>query len=121
MRYEPDVRAVIFDQPRSTPYYLSVAEEVVCLQAAIGAYLLEMSSDERADAEPDPAMDGLVKITKDEGLSGYVMFEILGQYRPERARLAPPDVHKAMLEYIDKHVLGYSSDESPKGVYTASR
>jgi len=120
MRYEPEVRAAIFDQPKSVPYYLSVAEEVVCLEAAFGAYLMEMSSEEQADSQPDPAMDRLVKLAKDEGLSGYVMFEILGQYRPERARMAPPDVHRAMVEYIGKHVISGSAEDAPKGVYTAS-
>src|SRR5262249_17354626 len=121
MRYEPDVRAVIFDQPRSTPYYLSIAEEVVCLEAALGAYLFEMSSDEMPEHVPDASMDALAKLAKDEGLSGYVMFEILGQHRPERARLAPPDVHRQMVEYIEKHVLGTGGEDAPKGVYTAWR
>jgi tetratricopeptide (TPR) repeat protein len=118
MRYEPDVRAAIFEQPRGTPYYLTAVEEIVCLQAAMGAYLFQMNDDETPGAKADPAMDGLMRLANEEGLSGYVMFEILGRHRPERARMAPPDVHRAIVEYILRHVLGGGGD-APSGVYTA--
>ena len=41
MRWEPEVRSAIFEQPPETPYYLSVIEEVVCLESAIGAYIFD--------------------------------------------------------------------------------
>lgn len=115
MRYEPDVRAKIFDQPAETPYYLSVVEEVICIEAALGAYLVERSEDE--EGAPDPTLDDLLELAQQEGLSGYVMFEILGKHRPERARVAPPEVHRAVVRYIEKHVLGQT--DLPDGVYNA--
>src|SRR6185436_10178317 len=118
MRYEPEVRSAIFGQPLETPYHLTAVEEIVCLEAAMGAYVVQMSDRETPGAQPDPALDGLMRLAGEEGLSGYVMFEILGRHRPERARMAPPDVHKAMVEYVQRHVLG-SSAEAPAGVYTA--
>lgn len=118
MRYEPEVRSVIFEEPEETPYYLSVVEEVVCLEAAIGAYLFEQQRSK--DVEPDRSIEALLEIAHDEGLLGYAMFEILGQHRPERARTAPPDVHRVVVQYVEKHVLG-EGESLPEGVYTASR
>jgi tetratricopeptide (TPR) repeat protein len=116
MRYEPDVRAQIFDQPAETPYYLSVVEEVICIEAALGAYLVEQSKNE--DGEADPKLDELLATARQEGLTGYVMFEILGKRRPERARTAPPEVHRAVVRYIERHVLGQK--DVPDGVYNAA-
>ena len=48
----------------------------------------------------------IVAIAKEEGLTGYVMFEVLGRHRPERARVAPPSVHDATVAYVLRHVLG---------------
>ena len=118
MRYEPEVRSVIFEEPEDTPYYLSVVEEVVCLEAAIGAYLFEQQRNREAD--PDRSIEELLEIAHEEGLMGYAMFEILGQHRPERARTAPADVHRAVVQYVEKHVLG-EGQPLPEGVYTASR
>lgn len=115
MRYEPEVRAQIFEQPAETPYYLSVVEEVICLEAALGAYMVDRKDDER----PDPGLDELVSLAHEEGLSGYVMFEILGQHRPERARIAPPDVHRAMVRYVERDLFGQKP--APVGVYTVHR
>lgn len=115
MRYEPEVRAQIFEQPPETPYYLSVVEEVICVEAALGAYLIDRRDDEAADAN----LDELLVLAHEEGLSGYVMFEILGQHRPERARLAPPDVHRAMVRYVERELFGQRS--APAGVYTVRR
>lgn len=116
MRYEPDVRAQLFQQPRETPYYLNVAEEVVCLEAALGAY-----SAARGHEKPAiPDLDQLQKIAAEDGLSGYVMFEILGQHRPERARTAPADVHRDVARYVERHVLARRA--APRaGIYTAAR
>jgi tetratricopeptide (TPR) repeat protein len=118
MRYEPEVRSVIFEEPEETPYYLSVVEEVVCLEAAIGAYLFEQQRSR--DAKPERSIEALLEIAHGEGLLGYAMFEILGQHRPERARTAPPDVHRAVVQYVEKHVLG-EGEPLPDGVYTAAR
>lgn len=121
MRWEPGVRAALLKQPPETPYYLSVTEEVVCLESAIGAYLFRRATEQDQENAPgDAAMDELLDLAQTEGLSGYAMFEILGQHRPERARAAPPDVHQAMVQYIAKHVLG-SNEDAPGGTYTALR
>jgi tetratricopeptide (TPR) repeat protein len=114
MRFEPALRSQIFQQPRETPYYLSVAEEVVCLEAALGAYL--STKGERSD----PTLERLLQIAQEDGLSGYVMFEILGQHRPERARTAPADVHRDVVGYLERWVLT-RHEPVPEGVYTAER
>jgi tetratricopeptide (TPR) repeat protein len=117
MRYEPEVRAQIFEQPSETPYYLSVVEEVICLEAALGAYMVDRKDDD--DDAPDTNLEELLSLAHEEGLSGYVMFEILGQHRPERARVAPPDVHRAMVRYVERDLFGQKP--APTGVYTVQR
>lgn len=134
LRYEPEVRAAIFRQPVGTPYYLSVVEEVVCLEAAIGAYLVEQADAQRGEdpttprepaqpppAEADPRVESLARLAHVEGLSGYAMFEILGMHRPERARGAPPALHKAVVRYVEQYILGPGGASAPEGVYTAAR
>jgi tetratricopeptide (TPR) repeat protein len=116
MRYEPEVRSALYEQPPETPYHLSVLEEVLCVEAALGAYLFDRGKDPTSEA--DPALEALLELAHDEGLLGYVMFEILGQHRPERARLAPVQVHQAMVSYISKHVLGDGA--APEGLFNAS-
>lgn len=129
LRYEPEVRAAIFKQPVGTPYYLSVVEEVVCFEAAIGAYLVEQAeaaeaADPTTPREPgerpkgDPAIEALARVAHHDGLSGYVMFEILGMHRPERARGAPEELHRAVVRYVEQHVLGHGA-AVPDGVYQA--
>jgi tetratricopeptide (TPR) repeat protein len=118
MRFEPEVRSAMYEQPLDTPYYLSVVEEVVCLEASIGAYLFDRTKNPSAVA--DPEIDRLIDVAGEDGLAGYAMFEILGQRRPERARLAPDATHKAVVAYVLKHVLG-DAEPPPTGVYTASR
>jgi tetratricopeptide (TPR) repeat protein len=120
MRYEPTVRAQIFQQPRETPYYLSVAEEVVCLEAAIGAYVSNKDKGEKGE-RTEPELDQLLRMALADGLSGYVMFEILGQHRPERARCAPPDVHRDIVTYLEHWVLMLNPKAPTEGVYTAKR
>lgn len=126
MRYEPKLRSVIFDEPEETPYYLSAVEEVVCLEAALGAYLLELSRDRKR--VPDASMEALLTIGRDEGLLGYVMFEVLGPHRPDRVHRAPPDVHRAVVRYVTNHVLGEGRAidknekiDLPEGVFSAQR
>jgi tetratricopeptide (TPR) repeat protein len=118
MRHEPELRAQIFQQPRETPYYLSVAEEVVCLEAGVGAYLATGKGGKPERIDPD--LEQLLRIAREDGLSGYVMFEILGRHRPERARTAPPDVHRDTVGYVERWVLA-RHEPAPEGVYNASR
>lgn len=117
MRHEPDVREQLFRQPKDVPYYLSVGEEVVCLEAAIGAYHAAKGSGQPAS----PEMEALTRLASEDGLSGYAMFEILGQRRPERARTAPADVHRDVAAYVDKHVLSRKTVVAPDAPYTAAR
>jgi hypothetical protein len=50
------------------------------------------------------------------------MFEILGRHRHERARLAPEPVHRAMVRYVERVVLGGTLVADPKrGMYSAQR
>ncbi len=119
MRYEPELRSLIFDEPGETPYYLSAVEEVVCLEAALGAYLLELRQDD--DKKPDPRVEALLQMAQEDGLLGYVMFEVLGPHRPDRVHQAPPDVHRATVRYVSKYVLGTGSkgEELPEGIFSA--
>lgn len=105
MRYEPDFRAAVFGEDRQTPYYLRVAEEVLCHEAALGAYL-DARHEDPNEQPVDPRAEALLDLAAREGLSGFVMYEILGKYRPERARTAPPAVHDAMLRYVEAVILG---------------
>lgn len=117
MRFEPELRAKIFEERLGTPYYLHVVEEVVCLEAALGAYMAERIQDE---GTADPAIERLLRIARDEGLAGYAMFEILGQHRPERARVAPPEVHRAVAAYVERHVFG-AAEGMMNSPFTAMR
>ncbi|MRG96810.1 tetratricopeptide repeat protein [Polyangium spumosum] len=119
MRYEPKVRARIFEQPEDVPYHLTMMEELICMESAIGVYVAARMSGKGA---ADPTMDALVDIARDEGLGGYVMTEILGRHRPERARVAPREVHRAMVRYVERTMLGAPLVADPdQGVYTAAR
>jgi hypothetical protein len=85
---------------------------MLCIESAIGAYVAERvaAKDEgRVPPEDNQAL-GMLGIARTEGLLGYVMFEILGQHRPERARTAPPGVHRATFAYVSKHILGDEPD-----------
>ena len=120
MRYEPEVRARIFEQPEDVPYHLTMMEELICMESAMGAYVAARMADKGAAA--DPAMDALLDLAHEEGLGGYVMTEILGRYRPERARAAPREVHRAMARYVERTMLGAPLVADPaQGVYTAAR
>jgi hypothetical protein len=65
-------------------------------------------------------METLGALAQEEGLVGYAMFEILGRHRPERARTAPPEIHRAMVSYIERHVLA-ADGGPPEGTFVASR
>lgn len=101
MRFEPEVRAHFFHQPAETPYFLNVVEEVVCVEAALGAYLSAKASGGAVDEN----LEKLLSLARSEGLTGYAMFEVLGSHRPERARAAPPEVHRAIAGYVEHGVL----------------
>jgi len=115
MRYEPELRRALFEQPTSEPYFLSVAEEMFCVESAIGAYLAERAiAREEGKPEPDDEQTAaLMNLAHTEGLLGFVMFEILGRYRPEHARAAPSFVHRATMGYVQRHVLGYDPGPDP--------
>src|SRR5262249_10101917 len=112
---EPSLRAQIWKQPAETPYTLSVAEEVVCIEAALGAYLHARTAE-----KTDGDLERLLRVAREEGLSGYVMFEILGQRRPERARTAPSNGPRDTGSYLEGWVLPRREPIS-EGVYTAGR
>ncbi len=110
-RYEPELRASLFEMPRDEPYYLTAVEEILCIESAIGAFLIERgsASEEGRKPQEDPQTQALLKLAHTDGLLGYVMFEVLGKRRPERARTAPSSVHQAMVGYIEKYILDYDS------------
>ncbi len=121
MRFEPELRGMLFDQPEDAPYFLSAAEEMLCLESAIGAFVADrVAAREEGRAPPeDPQAMGLLGIAHTEGLLGYVMYEILGRHRPEHARTAPLPVHRATVAYIRKYVLGDDPEKS-NGNFVAS-
>jgi tetratricopeptide (TPR) repeat protein len=120
LRYERDVRRALFEPPRDGPYVLTMAEEVVCLQAAAGTYVAERVNEPSGPS--DPNMETLVDLGREDGFGGYAMVEIIGQHRPERARAAPEDVHRAMVRYVERVVLGGALVADPQdGIYTAQR
>jgi tetratricopeptide (TPR) repeat protein len=122
MRYEPELRELLFDAAPSDPYFLSAAEEILCIESAIGAYVAERvaSKDEGKTPPEDEQTQGMLGIARNDGLLGYVMFEILGKHRPEHARTAPAPVHRATFEYVSKHVLGDEPDPE-RELYFAGR
>lgn len=119
-RYEPELRASLFEIPREEPYFLSAAEEMLCFESAIGAFIVERASaaDEKRRPTDDPQTEAILRLAHTDGLLGFVMFEVLGQRRPERARTAPAAVHQATALYVEKHVLGYDP-ESDDGRFVA--
>jgi tetratricopeptide (TPR) repeat protein len=122
MRYERELRRTLFERPENAPYVLSAAEEMLCIESAIGAYIAErVSSRQRGEPSPsDEQTHALLELAHTEGLLGYVMFEILGRHRPEHARTAPMAVHLATMAYVLEHVLGAELDRE-RDRYTASR
>jgi hypothetical protein len=109
MRYELELRAALFDEPESTPYFLSAAEEMFCTESAIGAYVAEQAVAREHGATPpeDDQTGALMGLAHTEGLLGFIMFEVLGRHRPDVARTAPRFVHRAMVAYAKRHVLGF--------------
>jgi tetratricopeptide (TPR) repeat protein len=116
MRYELELRAALFDEPEGAPYFLSAAEEMFCTESAIGAYVAEQAVAREHGATPpeDEQTSALMGLAHTEGLLGFIMFEVLGRHRPDVARTAPKFVHRAMVAYVKRHLLGFepSLDES---------
>lgn len=114
MRYELELRAHLFELPEDEPYFLSATEEMLCVESAIGAMMIDRKTavDQGEPPPSDPQAESLMMIAHMDGLLGYVMFEILGQWRPERARMAPASVHHATFLYVAKHVLGWDPERA---------
>ncbi|MCU0690636.1 MAG: tetratricopeptide repeat protein [Polyangiaceae bacterium] len=105
LRYEPHLRATILKTPPAAPYHLSATEEVVCLEAGVGAHLAALQEAEIARTA-DPVAERLAHLASTRGLSAYAMFEIIGRYRPEWLRVAPEPVHDAVVDHVLTLVLG---------------
>lgn len=122
MRYEPELRSALFDLREDDPYFLSASEEMFCIDSAIGAFVAEraVAREQGAEAPEDEQTAALMGLAHTEGLLGFVMYEILGRHRPEHARLAPGPVHKAMMEYVQRHILDYDPGPSFEN-FVASR
>jgi tetratricopeptide (TPR) repeat protein len=124
-RYEPGLRAAVLHEAPSVGYHLSATEEVACLEAGLGAHL-EPSMSPGQPPDLDPVAELLVRLARDQGLTGYALFEIIGRYRPEWLRVAPAAVHEAVTAYVLKQVLGKPSEQTPvspsgAGMITATR
>ncbi len=122
MRYELELRAALFDEPEGAPYFLSAAEELFCVESAIGAYLADraMAAEARTQPPEDDQTATITAIAHTEGLLGFIMFEIFGRHRPDIARTAPGFVHRAMVHYAKRHILGFEPNEEDE-LRTASR
>ena len=99
IRFEPELRARLLQIPSTTPYRLSAGEELLCLEAMLGTYL-------STRAERVPNLEALLGIAHRGALGGYVMFEIIGQHRPEWLRLAPDQQLDAVVTYVRRTVMG---------------
>ena len=104
-RYEPHFRGTILQEPTSEPYHLSATEEVVCIEAGLGAHLAAQESKDKPSM-PDPVAEMLVRLAAEKGLSSFAMFEVVGKHRPEWLRVAPQPVHDGVVDYIMNFVLG---------------
>ena len=118
MRHEPPFRQAVLNEQPEVPYHLSATEEIVCLQAGIGAHL-RARSDPSAPPEPDPTAELLWRLAQEKGLTSYAMFEILGRNRPEWLRVAPRALHEIITSYVLERVLANPSPSSPAQPGTA--
>jgi tetratricopeptide (TPR) repeat protein len=117
LRFEPEMRAELFSMPRDMPYFLSAEEEMICVEAGIGATLVdrERAIDGGENGKLDEQSEELLRMAHTEGLLGYVMFEIIGQARPDLARMAPASVHRAIDQYVQRYVLDWDAGAEPNG------
>jgi hypothetical protein len=121
-RYEPGLREAVLKEKPGAAYHLSATEEVVCLEAGLGAHL-QLRNEPGRPPEPDPTAELLIRLAQSRGLTSYAMFEIVGKHRPEWLRTAPQAVHEAIVEYVSTRVFGAPTQgNSPpsSGVVTAS-
>ena len=107
-RYEPRFRASVLHEPAGVPYHLSATEEAVCLQAGLGAHL--KANNEKPGSSQDPTAELLVRLASEEGLTAFGLFEVLGSFRPEWLRVAPRELHIAIVRHIQIRVLGKPSN-----------
>ncbi|NUP09277.1 MAG: tetratricopeptide repeat protein [Polyangiaceae bacterium] len=123
MRYEPELREALFGVGPNDPYFLSVAEEMFCIESAIGAFVAEraVARDEGRSAPEDTQTSALTGLAHTEGLLGFVMYEILGRHRPEHARTAPAAVHRATVRYVQQHILNYDPGPNPTNYVASAR
>ncbi len=99
IRFEPELRTRLLQVPATRPYRLSAGEELLCLEAMLGTYL-------STRAERVPNLEALLDIARQGALSGYVLFEIVGQHRPEWLRLAPDRQLESVVTYVKRTVMG---------------
>lgn len=106
-RYEPDLRTAILNQGLSIPYHLSATEELVCVEAGLGAYASARQQPGAKTAMPsDPTAESLIRLARERGLTSFVLFDIIGTYRPDVLRTAPLPVHEAIVRYVKSKVFG---------------
>ncbi len=133
VRYEPELRAGVLGFPPATPYHLSVGEEVFCLEALLGATSHPEVQSPRDQAPPSAAPDAsagsdsdtlvstdevaaapgsvetvpadLLDLAREGWLREYAAFDVVGRYRPEWLRLAPLELHEAVVRYLLERVL----------------
>ena len=106
-RYEPVFRASVLQESADVPYHLSATEEVVCLQAGLGAHVEARVSNPQA--AHDPTAELLIQLASEKGLTAFALFEVLGTYRPEWMRVAPRAIHTAIVQHVHLRVLGTPS------------
>lgn len=122
-RYEPSLREAILSEPSTVPYHLSATEELVCLEAGLGAHI-QAKTEAGHSLDPDPTAELLIRLAQSKGLTSYAMFEIIGKQRPEWLRVAPQAVHEAIVGYVMTRVFGPPTEGNPatpasSGVITA--
>jgi tetratricopeptide (TPR) repeat protein len=108
-RFEPQLRQAVLKEGADVPYHLSATEEVVCLEAGLGAHLL-VKQEPGAQPVPDPTAEMLIRLAHSRGLTSYAMFELIGRYRPEWLRVAPDPLHEAITSYVKTRVFGGPGD-----------
>jgi tetratricopeptide (TPR) repeat protein len=99
VRFEPELRARLLQVPSGSPYRLTAGEELLCLEAMLGTYASTRT-------KRVPKLEALLGIAQQGELGGYVMFEIVGQHRPEWLRLAPDDQLRSVVAYVKRMVMG---------------
>lgn len=102
-RYEEAFRHTTLGEHDDAPYHVSATEEVVCLEAGLGAHI--SAQEDGTSQVADPTAELLLRLAQEHGLTSYAMFEIIGQHRPEWLRIAPEPGYQATVQYVLIHVL----------------